>query len=159
MNPSAETRFNKGLAALADAQHLTAADLFLEAMQIESKQATSHLDMRCLSYYGLSLARAGRAVFAGLEACELAVRDQPGDVVLLLNLGRVRLIAGQKDRALDCFDHACRIAPGSDTIRQALTGADRRARPAIPFLTRSNALNRWTGKLRTNLARRWTKAS
>ena len=63
--PAAEQRFNKGLAALADARPLQAIDCFLDAMHTERRHRVRRPDMRYLSYYGLSLARGNRATREG----------------------------------------------------------------------------------------------
>jgi len=101
---SAEVSFNKGLAALTDGRPLRAVDHFLDAMQIEQRLRSHRPDMRYLSYYGLSLARAQRALHAAIEACSLAVRREPKRAELLLNLGRVFRLAGRRDEALGCFE-------------------------------------------------------
>jgi tetratricopeptide (TPR) repeat protein len=152
--PSAERSFREGLAALASARPLHAADRFLDAMQIEQRQGVHHPDMRCLSYYGLSLARAGQVAHAALEACELAVRDDPSDPVLLLNLGRVHLLAGRREAALPCFERGLRIAPDHRALRVELGRIDRRSRRMVRWLARSHPLNRWMGKLRESLRAR-----
>jgi len=149
--PSAEQRFSQGLAALADAQPLQAADHFLEAMHIEQRRGVDRPDMRFLSYYGLSLARAQRAQHAAVEACELAVRHDSTRPVLLLNLGRVHLMAGRLASALQCFERGLRLAPGHRSLRLELSRCDRRSRRALPFLDRANPPNRWLGTLRVRL--------
>ena len=137
--PAAERIFNKGLAALADARPLQAVDHFLDAMQTEQRLRVRHPDMRYLSYYGLSLARANRAAHAAFEACDLAARHDPDNPLLLLNLGRVLLLAGRLPLALECFERGLRRAPDHTTL---------------PFLSRSNSLNRRLGQLRESLRRR-----
>ena len=152
--PSAKLSFRKGLAALADARHLEAADMFLAAMQIESRQQLHRPDMRYLSYYGLSLVWAGRVTYSARQACELALRHNPEHPILLLNLGRVYLMTGQIGRGLACFEHGIRLCPNHGPLLRELHRADRRAKSVIPVLARSNPLNRWAGKLRAALKRR-----
>jgi tetratricopeptide (TPR) repeat protein len=152
--PSAERSYHEGLVALAGARPLHAADRFLDAMQIEQRQGVHHPDMRCLSYYGLSLARAGHVAHAALEACELAARHDPSDPVLLLNLGRIHLLAGRLAPALHCFERGLRLAPDHRALRLELGRIERRSRRTVRFLTRSHPLNRWMGKLRDSLRAR-----
>jgi len=144
----AQRSFNKGLAALAAAQPLRAVDCFLDAMQIEERLRVRQPNMRFLSYYGLSLARANRATNAAAEACELAARHDPRDPLLLLNLGRVRMLAGRRAEALECFKRGLRLVPGHAVLLQALKRGERRSVPLLPFLDRSNKLNRWVGRVR-----------
>jgi len=145
---------NKGLAALAAAQPLRAVDCFLDAMQIEERLRVRQPDMRFLSYYGLSLARANRATNAAAEACELAAHHDPRDPLMLLNLGRVRLLAGRRAEALECFKHGLRLVPGHAVLLQALERGERRSVPVLPCLDRSNKLNRWVGRVRDSFRTR-----
>jgi len=157
--PSAERHFKKGLAALADGQPLEAVDCFLEAMQTEQRKRVRHPDMRYLSYYGLSLARAHRVTHAALEACSLAVRHEPESPVLLLNLGRVYLESGRKSSALDCFERGLRLAPNHRALKRERSRVERRAQPCLPFLDRQHPMNRRLGRVRESLRARWTGSS
>ena len=155
---SAERSFKMGLAALAEAQPLQAADCFLDAMQTEQRQRVRRPDMRYLSYYGLSLARASRVTHAALEACALAARHDPSNPLLQLNLGRVHLLMGRLPLALECFERGLRLAPDHRSLRLELGRVDRRSREVLSFLDRSHRLNRWMGKLRESLPA-WLGAS
>jgi len=144
---AAKKSFAQGLSALAAENPLRAADFFLEAMQTEERLGVRRPDMRYLSYYGLSLARAYRAAHAAIEACQLAVRHDPSNPILLLNLGQVQLLSGRRDAALASFRRGLKIAPGDHALREALDLAERRSSPTLRFLDRSNFLNRWIGRL------------
>ena len=151
--PTARESFESGLAALAEQHHLLAAELFLAAMQHESQKPLCRPDMRYLSYYGLSLTRAGHAMPVGLKACQLAVRKAPHQPLLLLNLGRVYRTGGRTARAIRCFERGLHLAPDDRGLRRELAQLERRARPVVPFLPRTNLLNRWSGKIRASLNR------
>jgi len=151
---SAERSFNKGLAALAEAQPLEAVDHFLEAMQIEERLEVQDPDMRYLSYYGLSLARANRVAHAAGVACDLAARHDPLDPVLQLNLGRVHLLGGHVQRALERFERGLRLDPTHPELCDELARVDRRSRPVLGFLGRAHRLNRWLGRCRAVSGRR-----
>jgi len=150
----AEQHFSKGLAALAGERPLEAADCFLAAMQAEAGDGARRPDMRYLSYYGLSLAKASYATASAVQACELAYQTDPLHPALLLNLGRVYLLTGKTEQALACFERGIRVAPAHRALQRELARADRRHRPVFRFLDRSNPLNRWTGLLRSAL---WTR--
>jgi Tfp pilus assembly protein PilF len=143
---SAENAFRKGLGAMAENNPEKASVYFRQALDLERERSSSRLDMRYLSYYGLSLAQAGLSTQIALQACRTAVSKQPDDPVLLLNLGRVYLIVGKPVRAMDSFERGLRINPENKTLRKELAKIDRRSRPTFPFLERSNPLNRWMGK-------------
>ena len=151
---SAKRSFDKGLAALADGRPLEAADSFLDAMQTQERLRVRRPDMRYLSYYGLSLARAHRALHAATEACSLALGHDPDSRVLLLNLGRVHMMAGRRSAALGCFERGLELAPHHRALARELARANRRASAPLTFLDRGHALNRWTGQARTWVAKR-----
>ncbi len=147
---SAERSFKQGLAALAEKRPDAAADFFLSAMQIEWRQSVRP-DMRFLSYYGLSLARAKHALPQALQACECALAKDPASPALFLNLGRVYIIAGKTEQALDCFERGLRFAPYHEPLRRELSQIDRRSEPVVRSLSRSHLLNRCAGRIRASL--------
>jgi len=146
---SAENAFRKGLGAMAEKHPEKASVYFRQALDLERERSKSRLDMRYLSYYGLSLAQAGLSTQIALQACKTAVFKQTGDPLLLLNLGRVYLLIGKPVRAMEAFERGLRIAPEHKALRMELAKIDRRSRPTVPFLDRSNPLNRWLGQRRT----------
>ncbi len=104
--------------------------------------------MRYLSYYGLSLAKAGLSTSAAIQACRTAVARQKSHPVLLLNLGRVYMVAGKLEMALEAFDRAAQLAPDNKVVARELAQLDRRNRPVIRMLPRNHPLNLMLGKLR-----------
>ena len=70
---SAENAFKKGLSALVDQRPKDASEQFRKALDLQKQQGGRRLDMRYLSYYGLSLARAGLSKRIALQACRTAV--------------------------------------------------------------------------------------
>lgn len=151
---SAENAFKKGLAALVEDRPLEASQQFRRALDLERERSGSRHDMRYLSYYGLSLARAGLSEQIALQACRTAVARQSKDPVLLLNLGRVYLLAGRRIPALECFEKGVRLAPENKVLRRELAEVDRRRPPVVPFLSRTNPINRWLGKIRASRTKR-----
>jgi tetratricopeptide (TPR) repeat protein len=143
---SAENAFKKGLGAMAEKHPEKASVYFRQALDLERERSKSRLDMRYLSYYGLSLAQAGLSTQIALQACKTAVFKQTGDPVLFLNLGRVYLLIGKPVRAMEAFERGLRICPEHKPLRMELARIDRRSRPAVPFLNRSNPVNRWLGQ-------------
>jgi tetratricopeptide (TPR) repeat protein len=148
---AAENCFRKGLVALADGRPAEAAAMFEAAMLIERERSVTRPQMRYLSYYGLSLAQSKRANRQAIQACETAARMDFFSPDLLLNLGKVYLLAGKTSKALETFERGLRIAPHYKPLHAELQKVDRRAAPPIPGLRRSHPLNRWLGKLRAQL--------
>jgi tetratricopeptide (TPR) repeat protein len=150
---SAENAFRKGLGALAENRPEAASNYFRKALDLERDRSKSRLDMRYLSYYGLSLAQAGLSTQIALQACKTAVFKQNSDPVLFLNLGRVYVITGKLVRAMEYFEKGLRLSPDHKILRRELARIDRRSRPAVSFLDRDHVVNRWIGRHRSRSGR------
>jgi tetratricopeptide (TPR) repeat protein len=151
MNFSAEKHYKKGLVAFKMRDYAVAAALFRRALDLDRDRARKQPEMRYLSYYGLSLARGGMSQKQAIEACRTAVTKQRDDPLLLLNLGRVYALNRRMAAAMEMYERGLRLAPNEPTLRRELKSLDRRSRAAIPFVSRSNPLNRWLGKMRSRL--------
>ena len=147
---SAENVFKKGLACLVDDRPKEASEHFRRALELERQRSKARCDMRYLSYYGLSLAKAGLSKQIALQACRSAVSKQCADPVLLLNLGRVYMLTGRTIQALETFERGLDINPEHKILRRELDRIDRRRPPVIPFLDRSHPVNIWLGRLRAS---------
>ena len=147
---SAENVFKKGLACLVDDRPKEASEFFRTALELERQRSKSRLDMRYLSYYGLSLAKAGLSTQIALQACRSAASKQCSDPVLLLNLGRVYELSGRMELALETFEKGLEINPEHKILRRELAMIDRRRPPVIRFLDRSHPLNIWLGRMRAS---------
>ena len=98
-----------------------------------------------LSYYGLCLAQIGE-LGRGLGVCERAVRHQPSDVMIRVNMGKVFRLAGDNHAAHRTFLRAWQVnrrhpAPAAELARMGI----RRA-PVLRFLPRSHWCNRQLGR-------------
>jgi tetratricopeptide (TPR) repeat protein len=151
---SAENCFKKGLLALVDENYEDAAALFRQAIDVQRERKVHRPEWRYLSYYGLSLAKSHRPTPEAVRACETAVRAETYNPELYLNLGRVYVMAGKVTRGLEVFERGLKVAPKHVALRKEMTRLDRRSRPPIPLLKRSNPLNRWMGMARGAVATR-----
>ena len=159
---AAERKFNEGLAALADSRHTQAAEHFRDAMQIEETRNASRRDMRYLSYYGLSVARAGGNSAIGVRACRDAAQQEPHRPIFLLNLGLAHLECGEPDRAFGCFRRGASLAPTHGPLRREMARLTRRMRPALKELGRNHIAHRWVHQIRSRWRRhmpRWLALS
>jgi tetratricopeptide (TPR) repeat protein len=147
-NLSAENLFREGLAALASGRAAHAAECFEQAMRVEKQGRSGKTQMRFLSYFGLSVALSGGASREAIRACETAVRNESYNADLLLNLGKVYLMAGRTTKALAVFDRGLKLDPRHKGLQAALMKADRRRRPPLAFLDRSHPLNYYLGRMR-----------
>lgn len=151
---SAENSFRKGLVALVEGDPATAATHFQSAILVERQHGVSRPQMRYLSYYGLSMAQSRGGSAEALQACETAARRDFFNPDLLLNLGRVYLLAGKTTKALATFERGALIAPGHKAMRAELDRVDRRQAPPLSIVPRNHPINRLLGKIRSALRSR-----
>jgi len=148
---TAENHFRRGLTALVDGDATAASDHFQSAILTEVQRGVKRPQMRYLSYYGLSRAQAFGATPQSVQACETAARRDFFNPDLLLNLGRVYLLAGKTTKALVAFERGLELAPGHKGLRAEFTKIDRRAAPPLGIVSRAHPLNKWLGRLRASL--------
>jgi len=107
-----------------------------------------------LSYYGTLQAIADKKYRSGIENCTRAIvlfrkKSFFGEVerfpVFYLNLGRVYLAAGKKKDAIDAFKKGLQYNGGYNAILKKLKKLGMRNRPPVPFLDRSNPINKYLG--------------
>ncbi len=103
------------------------------------------------SYLGLCLAEANGLMGEAIQLCQQAVEEHFYRADLYHNLGRVYLCTGSRSRALDAFRKGLAIDPGNAEIRETMDRIGTRQPPVFSFLSRGNALNRMTGKIRHKL--------
>jgi tetratricopeptide (TPR) repeat protein len=143
--------------ALFDGDSAAAAEQFQAAILIEVQHGVRRPQMRYLSYYGLSRAQAEGATPQTIQACETAARRDFFNPDLLLNLGRVFLLAGKTTKALATFQRGLDLAPKHKGLLAEFKKLDRREAPPLMIVSRSNPLNKVLGKLRYALRARAPK--
>jgi len=151
---SPENFGRQGHDALKHQNYKDAAELFRRAIDLDRERNKRFPEMRYLSYYGLSLAKAGLSRKVAIEACGTAVARQRNDPVLFLNLGRVYRLAGKTTLAMRAFEHGLELAPGNAILTKELRRLDRRGKPVIRFMDRSHPVNRFLGQMRSRMNNR-----
>ncbi len=110
-----------------------------------------------LSYYGWLQAVVDKKPRSGVTFCRRAFTNfktsDPhiaGTVypVLYLNLGRTLLLSGRKKEAVESFGRGLTYDRWHKELKKEMTSLGIRKSPVLPFLSRSNPLNRLLGKLR-----------
>jgi len=109
-----------------------------------------------LSHYGSLQAIVDKKFRDGIANCSRAIvlfkkKSLAGGVercaVFYLNLGRACLAAGKKKDAIDAFKRGLRYDNDYDAITKKLQKLGTRKRPAVPFLDRSNPINKYLGMI------------
>lgn len=102
-----------------------------------------------LSWFGVCLALVQKKYKPAIDLCKRAIELQFYSADHHANLARVYLAAGNRKKALESVEAGFKIHPENDdyllSVRASL-GV--RARPAVPFLDRSNPINVSLGKAR-----------
>ncbi len=139
---SAEMSFRKGVQALDKGHYLESLALFESALNLEERAGNQAPRMKYLSYYGLSLSLAVGRTQEAIEMCERVLSVEFYNPDLYLNLARVYLSAGERRRAYRTLCQGLRLEAGHPGLIAEVRGMGIRRRPPIPFLSRSNPLNR-----------------
>jgi tetratricopeptide (TPR) repeat protein len=109
-----------------------------------------------LSYYGCLDAIANKNHREGIETCLLAIDTLKRKVpfgedlffpVFYLNLGRAYLAAGKRKEAMDAFNAGLMIDGQQKDLLWETRKLGIRRKPPVPFLKRSNPINRYIGKM------------
>lgn len=127
----------KGMAALEKKNTLVALLLFDEAVAIKRTPTV----LSCLGY---CLAQEHRKWQKGTSLCLDAIRQDPHNALHYLNLGRIYLLAGQKQLAIQTFRKGLKTGRNPQII-QELKQLGLRRRPVFSALRREHPLNRYFG--------------
>lgn len=103
------------------------------------------------SFLGYGLARQCRRYREGLSLCEYAVKVGICEPENYLNTARTLLLMNRRGRALGILNRGLALSPQhADLVETRLSLGVRRS-PVLPFLGRSNLVNRALGRLRHRL--------
>lgn len=126
-----------------------------EAFSILQQAAIQYPDDAfILSYYGCLQALVDKRYRAGVENCKKALslvqkESTFGEDMLYpvfyLNLGRAYVAAEKKDDALDSFRKGLKYDNSNRDILTELRGLGSRKKALVPFLDRSNPINKYIG--------------
>ena len=106
-----------------------------------------------LSLYGYCLAKERKAYDTAVDLCKRALRLKPSDPDLLVNLGRVLRLSGDKATAHGTFLRAWERRNGHTGAATELSRMGVRRRPVIPLVPRSHWSNKYLGMVRARIER------
>ena len=140
-----EKLFSPGLSCYRQKQLQDARRLFSRAYELKPEEP------RYASYCGLLLAMVMRKLKEAEKLCEGAIKPDCTAVELFYNLGRVYLMQGRREKALQAFRKGLQIDPDNTVIHRELENIGTRKKPFFTSLGRNNPLNRFAGMLRSRL--------
>jgi tetratricopeptide (TPR) repeat protein len=136
---AAEKEFLKGLKALQEGDSLAALVCFEKAAGLDARPVY-------FSYLGFCVAKERGQVQKGMLFCKEALEREPENTVHYLNLGRIYLVAGNKQEAIGVFRKGLAYGTNQEIIG-LLDSIGTRKPPTIGSLSRDNFINKYLGKL------------
>jgi len=133
----AEKEFAKGLKALQEGNSLAALVCFEKASSLEDRPIYS-------SYRGFCVAKERGQVQKGMLLCREAMEKEPENSVHYLNLGRIHLVAGDKQEAIRVFRNGLAYGLNQEIIG-ALDSIGTRSPLVFRSLSRKNPINKFLG--------------
>ena len=129
--------------------YLHALTLFREIYGTEEAPPIKNAkDAAGLSYFGLCLALVQKKYKVGMELCKRAIDLEFYNGDHHANLVRVYMARGDRKKAVETAEAGLRMLPEHDGLRAVREELGVRARPAVPFLDRSNPVNVSLGQAR-----------
>jgi len=134
-----EEKFKQGMQFLKDNNLEKATRAFEKAYKEDKENA------RYMSYYGMCAAMRWGEIGLGIELCTRAVKREFYKTEYYINLSMVYLKAGNKKGAVAVLKKGLRFDPENDIIHKELIKLGAREKSLIPFLMRSNPINKFLG--------------
>lgn len=143
---SQEELFEMGMEALHEKR-------YSDAVQYLQLAVDGQRSPEYLTQLALAIAHEKNDIKTAVALCQEAIRMEPRNPELFLRLGIVYLIGDNRKDAIRILRLGLRFGK-SPAISRWLQILGHRQPPVLPFLSRSNALNRYLGKIRGKMGRR-----
>jgi uncharacterized protein HemY len=105
------------------------------------------------SFLGYGVARCEQRVQEGVKLCRHAIKVEFYQPENYLNLARTLLLLNDRQGAVSAVQRGLKIDPHQPQLVELSRELGIRRRPVLPFLSRTNPLNRFLGSLRHTLDR------
>ncbi len=96
------------------------------------------------SYLAYCLAKERRQMQQAVQLCLEAIRQEPGNSIHALNLGRIYLLGGNKGRAIQTFRKGLKLGRNQQIIKE-IKSLGLRKSPPLSSLDRDHPLNKFLG--------------
>lgn len=134
----ARQEFARGCAALDEGNSVAALAFLEKALALNDNPSW-------YSFLGYCIAKERGQFKKGTDLCQAAILHEPDNPVHYLHLGKVHLLAKQKQEALRVFREGMGVG-GDEKIQQELERLGMRRPVVFPFLGRRHPLNRYLGQ-------------
>lgn len=143
------SKVDRAIEDVRDEEYLAALTKFLDIYGTEnSPPIRTPRDAAGLSYFGLALALVRKDFKLAIELCRRAIGLEFYNGDHYANLSRVYTAAGNRKKAIETVDSGLKLIPEHDYLREVRKSLGIRARPAVPFLDRTNPINVSLGQAR-----------
>ncbi len=146
LNSQAEEIYEKGLQALSNGHDYLALACLVRAANLEKAPL-------CCSYLAFCLAKTRGQYCEAIAICGEALEKESSNAVHYVNLGRIYVLAGQREKALETLQQGLQYQR-NDEILGELERLGMRGKLIFPFLKRGNPLNKYCGLLLKKLGYR-----
>jgi tetratricopeptide (TPR) repeat protein len=145
----ARSKLERAIDLTKDEEYLSALTVFLDVFGTEDAPPLNNAKAASsLSYFGLCLALVSRKYKNAIDLCKRAIDLEFYHGEHYANLTRVYVAAGNRKKAIETAEAGLKVAPEDDDLLRARKELGIRARPAVPFLDRSNPINVSLGQAR-----------
>lgn len=153
IRPGADARElrQKGLEAVNRQLYFLARCCFEQALALEESPEAS-------SDYAYCLVKSGGDSHVAQTLAETALQRDPENVRMHMNVGRIQILAGAKEKGLDTLRRGVQLGGGEEFLSE-LERCGKRSEPAISSLPRNHPLNRYLGMLLNRMNLRKTPKS
>ncbi len=137
LNDDAEAHLEKGVEVLTQGDMLSALYHFEKAFSMNNSALVS-------SYYAFCIAKERGQFNKAISLCKEAIRKEPQNPFLYLNLGRIYNLSNRKADAVNILREGLKFETNQQIVEE-LTKLGTRKPPVIPFLKRNNPINKYLG--------------
>lgn len=131
--------FKLGLKAFKKGDFETAQNHFEKASNNERSNALY------MSYFGLACAFNKHEIGRGIDLCTTAIKRDPKNTLIYLHLGQIYVEAGNRKGAIRTFMRGLQFDGDDKLLNKALVELGAKQKSTLPFLKRSNIINRRLG--------------
>ncbi len=124
---------------------------YSDALRILEEDLCFTANPLAMSYYALCLAIVERRYDNAISICLMALGKEFYNPDIYCNLGRIFLLNGQKATAIKAFRRGLAFDSSHPGLIEEIKKLGIRRKPIIPFLPRSNPINKFLGLLAKRL--------
>jgi len=143
------TKLEEAIEATKEEDYLRGLTLFIDVYGTEDSPPLHGAKAASgLSYFGVCLALMQRKFKVAADLCRRAIDLEFYNGDHYANLARVYIASGHRKKALDTIESGLKVAHEHEGLAKLRQELGIRARPAVPFLDRSNPINVTLGQAR-----------